>query len=110
MRVKTCVYRFGGVVVLLLMIPFSAFGWSSLEQVRIDEHLPWGIPALTQPHVQTVSFQTAYISCYNTDEKCPEWVAYHVIADYLETPKREGSYATMRDHLNAESDDYTLRI
>lgn len=91
---------------LLLVIPVLAFGWSPLKQERIDEHLPWGIPILPEPLVQTLSFQTAYIACFNLDHNSPDWSAYHIAPTYLNTPPRE-KYKTFYGHLGANYDDYT---
>ncbi len=58
----------------------------------IAEHVLGGLPVLADPAHQTISVRNAYVICYNTQARVPEWVAYHVIPDYLKAPERDGEY------------------
>jgi len=94
-------------VLLVQCILPSCFAWTSQEELRIEEHLRWGVPDLTSPSSQTLSIQTAYIVCFNLERRCPDWAAYFVTSDYLDTPPRKGEYEKRTDHLGARYDDYT---
>jgi len=95
-----------GVSLLLAQLPCAA--WTEEEEMRISEHLPWGIPVSVSSAVQTtLSIMTAYIVSYSFETRCPEWAAYHVTPDYLEVPNREGKYKELHDHLGAKYDDFT---
>lgn len=103
-KLASCVAAVGS---LCLLVPILVLALPPCGEARIAEHLPWGLPGLTEPTTQTYSLQIAYVTCFNTSLRCPEWSAYHARAAYKTPPKREGEYETMRDHLNADADAYT---
>ncbi|MEN8225802.1 MAG: DNA/RNA non-specific endonuclease, partial [Bacteroidota bacterium] len=59
------------------------------EKKLYDEHIIQGQP---DPDKGPVYIRQGYILKYNKTYKIADWVAYHIIPDYLNTPKREKKY------------------
>lgn len=72
-------------LILLLVIydPAAAQNYSSYNQQFVDEHLYEGFPGYDNIYIRQ-----AYILSYNHNHRIPNWVAYHVLPDYLETVPR----------------------
>ena len=49
-----------------------------------------------RPGYDNVLERRGYTLSYDSINRVPKWVAYHVIPDYLNTPPREGSFASFR--------------
>lgn len=81
------------IIILTLLCPSLSFAdsLSSADKKLFKEHLPWGNPGNEIPHIRN-----AYVMSYDGFRRVPEWVAYHITADYLNTPKREGKYKRFR--------------
>lgn len=61
------------------------------EKVLVAEHCPYGLPGL-----DNLLVRPGYVSSYRPAWKIPEWVAYHIKPDYLNTPEREGKFKSFR--------------
>lgn len=61
------------------------------QRVLYDEHVFGG-----QPDTTRILVRKAYVSSYNPKWRIPNWCAYHIVHDYLNTPKREGRFSTFR--------------
>lgn len=72
-------------LILLLFIsgPVVAQNYSEYNQEFVDEHLYDGFPGYDNIYIRQ-----AYVLSYNHEHRIPNWVAYHVIPDYLETVPR----------------------
>ncbi len=83
----------------LLVLLFSSTAWaqvpagtlSSRKRALYDEHVFGG-----QPDTTRVLVRNAYVSSFNPKWRIPNWCAYHITPDYLNTPKREGRFSTFR--------------
>jgi len=65
---------------------------SSAEKKLYNEHILKG-----QPDGSTaVLVRHAYVAHYDTGYRIPDWVAYHAVPEYLNTPPREGKFKTFR--------------
>lgn len=62
------------------------------EKKLYDEHIFAGQPDGSGP----VYIRQGYILKYNDKYRIPDWVSYHIIPEYLKTPKREKKYAKFR--------------
>ena len=62
------------------------------EKAFLKEHVFGGLPS-----VENIYVRIGYILSFNPKTKTPNWVAYHVKPDYLNTPKRQGRFKTFRD-------------
>ena len=65
--------------------------YTPAQQVLIDEHVYGGVPSTTQLLVRN-----GYVCEYDESAKVPMWVAYHVIPDYRDTPRRRGEFSSYR--------------
>ncbi|MEN8193340.1 MAG: DNA/RNA non-specific endonuclease [Bacteroidota bacterium] len=90
---------------------FSQLNRSDLSQEQIklyDEHV-FG----DQPDNDTVLIRNGYVISYNNDFRIPNWVAYHITPEYLQTPKRKGKWASYRKdkdlHNAVVSNDYKFQ-
>lgn len=88
------------VFLFCLVIVFSSLRAQKLyddmtlsEKKLYDEHIIKGQP---DPEMGPVFVRQGYILRYNEQYRIPDWVAYHIIPDYLKTPKREKKYAKFR--------------
>lgn len=66
---------------------------STKEKQLYNEHLIEGQPDIPN---QPVFVRHGYVLNYNATYRIPNWVAYHITADYLKTPKREKQFAKFR--------------
>ncbi|MHC4111607.1 MAG: DNA/RNA non-specific endonuclease, partial [Planctomycetota bacterium] len=64
---------------------------SDEQKALIEEHVYGGLPS--EEHIYV---RNAYVLCYNPETRTPNWVAYHVTADYRNTPKRKGKFSSFR--------------
>lgn len=55
------------------------------------EHLRFG-----KPDSSELLIRNAYVLSYNKQYRIPNWVAYHVVPDYLNTPTRTGKFSSFR--------------
>ena len=62
------------------------------QKTLLEEHVFGGLPSRENIYVRT-----GYILSFNPKTKTPNWVAYHIKPDYLNTPKRQGRFKTFRD-------------
>lgn len=62
-------------------------GYTSEQQVLIEEHAYGGLPS-----EKTVLVRQAYLVRYYEGNRVPEWVAYHIKLDYLKTPCRDKQF------------------
>ena len=88
-------------------LPQSFYDDLSLSDQKLyDEHIYKG-----QPDQAEIFVRQGYVMKYNFTYRIPEWVAYHVVPEYLKTPKREKKYKRFRkdnDIQNAVvNSDYT---
>lgn len=98
------------ILILNVLVFFgTVHGQTSMEdltpeqQVLYNEHMVWG-----QPDTNGVLVRTAYVASYNHAFRIPNWCAYHVIADYMNTPTREGDFDEFHDDpdvVNPVTDD-----
>jgi endonuclease G len=69
------------------------------EKTLLEEHVFGGLPSRDNIYVRT-----GYILSFNPKAKTPNWVAYHIKPDYLNTPKRQGRFKTFRDDPNIDGE------
>lgn len=87
---------------LLLFLPWISFSQKfseeldSAEQTLYIEHLAFGAPVPTAQNHEGIYVRQGYILQYNDTLRIPNWVAYHIIPDYLNTPKRDKKYKRFR--------------
>jgi endonuclease G len=77
------------------------------QQLLIDEHCYGGLPirqGLGQPDEINVYTRNGYVLNYNPATKTPRWVAFHVIPDYRNTPKRAGVFSAFNDDLEIDGE------
>jgi endonuclease G len=65
---------------------------SSEEKALYKEHIVKGQPDGTTP----VLVRHAYVAHYNPKYRIPDWVSYHAIVPYLQTPARSGKFKSFR--------------
>ena len=88
------IFLFCVILCFVQPVTFSQDFYSSLSQEDkelYDEHLRFG-----QPDDEELLIRNAYISHYNAQCRFPDWVAYHVLPDYLNTPQRKGKFSRFR--------------
>ncbi len=77
-----------------------------MDKVLYDEHIYMG-----QPDADSIYVRQGFILNYAPNWRIPEWCAYHIIPDYLCTPKREKKYKSFRQDTDVPNgvvtDDYT---
>jgi len=61
------------------------------QQQLIAEHVYGGLPGTANLRVRN-----GYVLSYNPETRAPNWVAYHIVSDYRNTPERTGKWATFR--------------
>lgn len=85
-RLRSC-------VALALMFWSVAAPWAAAQpdDPRVREHVKGGLPSHDALHVRN-----GYVLAYDAQRRVASWVAYHLVPDYLKTPKREGRFATFR--------------
>lgn len=67
-------------------------GYLTPENLALyNEHIKGG-----QPDTDTLLIRNAYVLNYNTNFRIPNWVAFHIIPDYLNTPERKSRFITFR--------------
>ena len=79
---------------------------SAAEKKLYNEHIIKGQPDRSNGPVYV---RHGYIMKYHEKYRIPEWVAYHIIPDYLNTPDRERKFKSFRtdpDMDNPVIDDY----
>ncbi|WP_262696002.1 DNA/RNA non-specific endonuclease [Kordiimonas aquimaris] len=82
-------------ICVFLTAPSSAQDISDTKKaVIIQEHTLDGMPDC---NVDNLYYRTAYILCFNPERKVPNWTAYKVVADFRNTPKREGRLSRFRN-------------
>ncbi len=95
-----------------LLAPAGGYGQIpcclQIEQITLlQEHIVHGLPGGHAP----LLVRKGYVAAYDTLHRVPQWVAYHVIPAYRNTPKREGRLKTFRKDPDVDnavvSDDYT---
>ena len=80
-------------ILVAIVASYAARANSSIAAaVLIEEHVYGGLPVSAAPAYETIFTRTAYIVCYNSQQRVPEWVAYHITPDYLNTPQRDGRF------------------
>lgn len=62
------------------------------QRVIYNEHVFGG-----QPDNDSILVRKAYIVNYNSKWRIPNWCAYHITKDYLNTPKRKSRFKRFRD-------------
>jgi len=80
---------------------FSQEFYSSLPQEDkdlYDEHLKFG-----QPNSAILLIRNAYVLHYNSQYRIPNWVAYHIDPDFLNTPERKSKFARFRKDEEVEN-------
>lgn len=70
---------------------------SEKEQKLLNEHVKGG-----QPDSDILLIRNAYVLSYNEEYRIPNWVAYHIVSDYLKTPKRDGKFKNFRTDMDVE--------
>jgi endonuclease G len=76
----------------------SGSSFSDEQKELIEEHVYGGLPSNENIYVRN-----AYVLCYNPKTRTPNWVAYHVTADYRNTPRRTGRFSRFRTDPNIDS-------
>lgn len=86
--------------ILCFLIPFLGLNAQKLfkemsptDQKLYKEHVILGQP---DGDKSAVFVRQGYVLKYNEKYRIPVWVAYHIIPDYLNTPKREKKYKQFR--------------
>lgn len=64
---------------------------NSYEQAHLGEHVYGGVPSY-----DNLRIREAYVMSYNYNHRQPNWVAYHVVPDYLKTAPHYGIFADWR--------------
>ena len=64
----------------------------SVQRTIYNEHIFGG-----QPDNDPILVRNAYVVNYNTEWRIPNWCAYHITKDYLNTPKRESRFKNFRE-------------
>lgn len=87
---------FFGFIIAIFLIPRAIpQDWyddlSDRDKELYNEHLKLG-----QPNEEALLIRNAYVSHYSAQYRIPNWVAYHVDPDYLNTPERKGRFASFR--------------
>ncbi len=75
----------------------------STKRALYSEHVFGG-----QPDGDTILVRNAYVVNYNTELRIPNWCAYHITSDYMNTPERESRFKRFRvdpDVQNPVSED-----
>ena len=84
-----------GTLILLGLVATLQSGTSvqltQAEQALVAEHVFGGVPSAGDLHVRQ-----AYVMSYDSARRVPAWVAYHVVADYRNTPPRRGRFSSFR--------------
>jgi len=86
------------IIILFVQFAFSLDWYSELsdrDKELYNEHLKFG-----QPNTEDLLIRNAYVLHYNTQYRIPNWVAYHIKPDYLNTPDRKGKF----DDFKADQD------
>ena len=61
------------------------------QQKYVNEHCPYGLP-----DNDNLLVRQPYVLSYLLEYKIPQWVCYHIIADYRNTPKRKSRFKSYR--------------
>lgn len=69
----------------------QAQNYSDYNQQLVDEHIYGGMPGY-----DNILIRQAYIISYNHQHRIPNWVAYHIVPDYLRTVPRYGIFSNYR--------------
>ena len=67
------------------------------QRVIYEEHVFGG-----QPDNEKILIRNAYVVNYNTEWRIPNWCAYHITSDYLNTPERKSRFKRFRDDPDIE--------
>ena len=98
-------------ILLFSFIISAVFGFA---QVSVEDMVPDQLKAYQehvyggQPDTNKVLVRNAYVTSYNAEYRIPNWSAYHIIPDYLNTPTRKGKFSKFRpdpDISNPVQDD-----
>lgn len=76
--------------IILFLVFFSSCSTTIFAQ--IIEHLYYWQPQ----NKDSVFLRQGYVVSYNTAYRIPNWVAYHVKKDYLNTPQRKSRFSSFR--------------
>lgn len=87
------------VLIVLSLVIYSNQGYGQIsvdemtrEQLGLYyEHIYGG-----QPDTNKVLIRNAYVTSYNEEYRIPNWSAYHIIPDYLNTPERKSKFSRFR--------------
>ncbi len=104
----------------LIVSIFLVIGIHSVSAQKLYSELINGQDSIYNEHVLggspdsielPVYIRQGYVMQYNNAYRIPNWVAYHVIPDYLNTPKREKKYKRFRTDPDIDNpvkkDNYT---
>lgn len=69
---------------------------SEPEAALYDEHIFQGQPVKLGQEEEAVYVRQGYVLQYHEQWRIPNWIAYHIIPDYINTPKREKKYKKFR--------------
>lgn len=84
-------------LIVFSMLIFSHPIFVQPPQPQIAEHIKGG-----QPDSDSLLVRNAYVLSYNEQYRIPNWVAYHVVPDYLNTPERKGKFKRFRTDTEVE--------
>jgi len=85
---------FSLILLLFVSIIFSLDQYSALsekDKKLWDEHLKFG-----NPNTEDILIRNAYVLHCNKPYRIPNWVAYRIDPDYLNTPERKGRFSSFR--------------
>lgn len=83
-------------------LPSSAQDISATKKAEIvQEHTIGGLPTC---NADNLYYRTAYVLCFNSERKVPNWTAYRVVADYRNTPERKGRLSRFRKDPDVEGE------
>jgi len=90
-------------LIFITLIIYTTLGYSQIsvnqmtdkQRTLYQEHVYGG-----QPDTNKVLVRNAYVTSYNVEYRIPNWSAYHIIPDYLNTPTRKSKFAKFRDDPN----------
>jgi endonuclease G len=85
--------------------PVDTNNLNSVQKEIVKEHVYGGFLS-----TENIYIRKGYVLCFNPMTNTPNWVAYHIIPEYRNVPKRKGKFATFRNDPDisneATDDDY----
>ncbi len=93
------------IIILSFFIQAQPFNYEKENQALYNEHIKY-----SQPDNDSLLIRIPYVLSYNTVYRIPNWVAYHIIPDYLNTPKRKGKFKSLRTKNDVEMSGWELFI